>query len=169
MLHKKNTNLEIIQQKIFLKDDLERQLKVWRFKDKKIVFTNGCFDLLHPGHIHILAQAKDLGDIIIIGVNSDDSVKRLNKGASRPIQDYHSRCLLLSSIQFVNAVIVFDEDTPAELIEMIQPDVLVKGGDYSNEKEIVGYEAVISKGGLVKIIPFLEGHSTSLIEKRIKS
>jgi len=160
-------NLERIHTKIFDRKKLETQLAIWRFQSKKIVFTNGCFDLLHLGHIDYLSKAKDLGDILIIGVNTDNSVRRL-KRAARPITDENSRSLIIASLQFVNAVVLFDEDTPYELIKQAQPDVLVKGSDYKPE-DIVGYDIVKAKEGEIVTIDYLEGYSTSEIENKIKS
>jgi len=158
-------NLERIHTKIYDRKNLETQLAIWRFQSKKIVFTNGCFDLLHLGHIDYLSKAKDLGDILIIGVNTDDSVKRL-KGAARPITDENSRSVILASLQFVNAVILFDEDTPYNLIKQVQPDVLVKGSDYKAE-DVVGYDIVKAKGGEIVTVDFLEGYSTTGILNKI--
>ena len=162
------TNLEIIKQKIVSLEQLKRNIAVWRMKDMKIVFTNGCFDILHHGHIDYLSKAADLGDVLIIGVNSDSSVKKLEKGANRPIQNESDRALILSSLQFVEAITIFNEDTPLELIKAIQPDVLVKGGDWKPE-QIAGADVVKAKGGEVVIIPFVDGYSTTNIEKRIKN
>ncbi len=162
------TNLEIIKKKVFKRDDLSRQLNIWRMQSKKIVFTNGCFDLLHHGHIDYLSKAADMGEILVIGLNSDSSVKKLNKGSNRPIQNENDRALILSSIQFIEAIILFEEDTPLELIKMVRPDVLVKGGDWK-ESEIVGADVVKANGGTVTTIPFVEGYSTTSIEKKIKS
>ena len=159
--------LEIIQNKVFSSDKLKNQLAIWWFQDKKIIFTNGVFDLLHLGHIDYLSKAKDEGDILIVGVNTDDSTRRLNKGKNRPIKDQHSRSIILASLLFVDAVVLFDEDTPYELIKQIQPNVLVKGSDYKAEN-IVGYDIVNAKGGKVVTIDFLEGYSTTAIEERIK-
>lgn len=145
-----------------------KQIAIWRMKDYRIVFTNGCFDILHPGHINYLSKAADLGDILIIGLNSDSSVKQLNKGTTRPIQTENDRAQILSSIQFIEAIIVFDEATPYELIKALMPDVLVKGGDWK-EADIVGADIVKAKGGSVISIPFVEGYSTTNIEKKIKS
>jgi D-glycero-beta-D-manno-heptose 1-phosphate adenylyltransferase len=158
-------NLDVVQSRIYTKKRLKPVLEMWKFQDKKIVFTNGCFDILHAGHIDYLSKAADLGNILIIGINSDDSVKRL-KGSGRPLQNLESRFLVLASLFFVKAVIAFDEDTPYELIKFIQPDVLVKGSDYS-ENAIIGADVVKSNKGTVATIPFLEGYSTSLIEKKI--
>jgi rfaE bifunctional protein nucleotidyltransferase chain/domain len=163
------TNLEIIQDKIFNEDELMRQLLMWRFYGKKIVFTNGCFDLLHKGHVHYLAQARDLGDVLVIGLNSDSSVRTLGKGPARPLQDESARALILASLHVVSAVVLFSTTTPASLIELVQPDVLVKGGDYQDLTQIVGYETVMRKGGIVTTIPFIDGYSTTAIENKIKS
>ncbi len=139
-------------------------MAVWKFKGKRIVFTNGCFDIIHPGHIAYLSKAKDFGDILVIGLNSDDSVRQL-KGENRPIIPEKERAFMLASLRFVDAVVVFDEETPINLIEMLQPDVLVKGKDYKAE-EIVGYDIVKAKGGTVETIELVEGFSTtSLIDK----
>ena len=130
----------------------------------KIVFTNGCFDILHLGHITYLEQAKENGDILIVGLNSDASVKRL-KGAERPIKDEESRASILAALSSVDLVIIFEEDTPVDLISAVAPDVLVKGGDY-NKEDIVGADFVEEHGGKVEVLPFLEGYSsTDLINK----
>ncbi|MGC9342042.1 MAG: D-glycero-beta-D-manno-heptose 1-phosphate adenylyltransferase [Bacteroidales bacterium] len=153
--------LEIVKQKIITPDLFNQKRPVG-----KMVFTNGCFDILHKGHIHYLSSASDLGDYLVIGLNSDDSVRRL-KGEDRPLQDEESRALILASLSFVDFVILFSEDTPHELIDKLKPDVLVKGGDYKAE-EIVGYDLVTSRGGEVKIIDFVEGHSSSGIINKLK-
>ncbi|HBX52149.1 MAG: D-beta-D-heptose 1-phosphate adenosyltransferase [Bacteroidetes bacterium RIFOXYA12_FULL_35_11] len=163
MIHK----FEILQKKIFTKENLNPLLAFWKFKCKKIVFTNGCFDILHRGHIEYLAKASDLGQVLIIGLNSDASVKRL-KGENRPIQDEYSRALQLASLLFVDAVVIFEEDTPYKLIQQVEPDILVKGGDYRPES-IVGYDLVTAKGGKVETINFVDGYSTSSILKKINS
>ena len=161
-------NIEVIKKKIITCKPLLQQIAVWRLLSKKIVFTNGCFDILHPGHIDYLAKAADLGDVLIVGLNTDASVKKLNKGSSRPIQNENDRALILSAIHFVDAVILFDEDTPFELIKMLRPDVLVKGGNWKAE-DIVGADIVKDSGGIVTAVPFVEGYSTTNIEKKIKS
>lgn len=173
---KKLPALEIIKSKIYTKETLLKPLIIARFKEHKIVFTNGCFDILHQGHIDYLARASDLGDELIVGVNTDASVRRLGKSNSRPLQDEQSRAVILASLSFVNAVILFDEDTPLDLIKFIGPDVLVKGSDYEanekdskNKKYIVGSDIVRANKGEVKTIEFLEGYSTTLIENKIKS
>lgn len=159
--------LKKIQNKIINNsEDLTIQLELLSSQSKKIVFTNGCFDLLHRGHIEYLAKAAEQGDILIIGLNTDDSVSRL-KGPTRPIQDEVSRAHIMASLEFVGFVVYFNEDTPYDLIHKVQPDVLVKGADYKAE-DIVGYDIVIAKGGKVKTIEFLPGYSTSGIEEKIK-
>ncbi len=161
------TSFNRIQQKISDQLTLQSVLNDWRSKNKKVVFTNGCFDLIHRGHIDYLAKARDLGDVLIIGLNSDASVQRI-KGKSRPIIDEHSRALVLASFEFVTAVVLFDEDTPYNIIKLIQPDVLVKGADYKVE-DIVGYDIVMSKGGEVITLDYLPGFSTSSIENKIRN
>ena len=156
---------EIIKSKLFALDPLLQAIKVWRAEGKKIVFTNGCFDLLHLGHIDYLAKAADLGDILIVGLNTDNSVKTL-KGKDRPINDERSRTILLAALSFVDAVILFDERTPYNLIKSVEPDILVKGSDYKTE-EIAGHEVVQAKGGKVITIDLLPGYSTTLIEDKI--
>ncbi len=156
---------EIIKSKLFTLDSLLRTIRVWKSEGKKIVFTNGCFDLLHLGHIDYLSKAADLGDVLIVGLNTDSSVKAL-KGKGRPINDEHSRAILLAALGFVDAVVLFDEDTPHNLIKTVEPDILVKGSDYKTE-EIAGHEIVLAKGGKVITIDLLEGYSTTLIEEKI--
>ncbi len=145
---------------------LEQRVSRWNTDGKKIVFTNGCFDLLHRGHVDYLAKAADLGDVLVLGLNTDASVSRL-KGPHRPIQDEQSRLHIIASLAFVDAVVLFDEPTPLELIKLVQPDVLVKGSDYEPEN-IVGYDVVMAKGGAVITIDFIPGYSTSLIEKKVR-
>ena len=156
-----------ISLKIFGREQLDRQLKIWKLLDKKIVFTNGVFDILHQGHLILLSEAASFADILIVGLNSDASVKRL-KGDNRPVNDEHSRALLLASLVIVDAVIIFEEDTPLELIKMIMPHVMVKGGDYTIE-EIVGAKETLDNGGKVKIVPIEKGFSTTLIIEKTKS
>lgn len=154
--------LSYINQKIVRnKETIQDILSQWRFKEEKIVFTNGCFDILHRGHIEYLAQAAALGSKLIIGLNTDASVKRL-KGETRPVNDQESRALLLSSLVFTDKVILFDEDTPLELIRIVQPDILVKGSDYKPEN-IVGYEIVKAKGGKIVTFDLIQGFSTTSI------
>ena len=158
--------VDIIRSKILTKKSLKNQLAVWRFLNKKIVFSNGCFDILHLGHIDYLSKASDFGDILIIGLNTDNSVRKL-KGNNRPINDEKARAMILASLQFVSAVVLFDEDTPYDLIKFVQPDVLVKGSDYL-EEDIVGYDIVKAKGGEIKTIDLVPDISTTIIENRIK-
>jgi len=155
----------LIKMQFLLKDNIEiiNRIKADR---KKIVFTNGCFDLLHVGHIRYLAQAKKLGDFLIIGLNSDSSVKEL-KGKDRPINSFEDRATLLSAIESVDLVIMFEEQTPENLIKDVVPDILVKGGDY-NIEDIVGYQTVIQNGGQVKTLSFYEGYSSTNYINKIK-
>lgn len=157
-------HLEKIQNKILNKDNLAEWVAECRAKGSKIVFSNGCFDILHRGHVEYLAKAADFGDEMLIGLNTDASVKRL-KGSSRPINDEYARAIVLAGLEFVSAVVLFDEDTPYNLIKAVQPDVLVKGSDYKPE-DIVGYDIVTAKGGRVETIDFVDGYSTTrTIEK----
>lgn len=151
--------------RFLLKDNIEiiNRIKAER---KKIVFTNGCFDLLHVGHVRYLAQAKKLGDFLIIGLNSDCSVKEL-KGEDRPINSFEDRATLLSAIESVDSVIKFEEQTPENLIKDIVPDILVKGGDY-NIEDIVGYQTVMQNGGQVKTLSFYDGYSSTNYINKIK-
>lgn len=158
--------LELIKSKILTKDNLPVKLAYWKFFDRKIVFTNGCFDILHAGHIDYLAKASNLGDELIIGLNSDQSVRRL-KGNDRPVMDEFSRSLIMAALRFVSAVVIFDEDTPYELIKTVQPHVLVKAADY-NPEEIVGYDIVKANGGEVITIELLQGYSTTGVINKIK-
>ena len=146
----------------------------WQKSKSRVCFTNGCFDILHKGHVKYLSEAKALGDILIVAVNSDDSVKRLNKAPNRPVNDEASRAYLIAALEFVDVVVVFNEDTPENLINEIIPDVLVKGGDYdpgeedrNHPKYIVGRGVVLKNGGSVKTIDFVEGFSTTETLKKI--
>lgn len=148
-------------------DKKKIKLKCQKYKDnnKKIVFTNGCFDVLHPGHIYYLDKAKNYGDILIVGINNDESVKRL-KGKDRPLNNIYYRMYMLAALEVVDIIVPFNEDTPIDLISKILPSVLLKGGDYKKE-DIVGADLVKSYGGLVSTINFLDGYSsTSIINKR---
>src|SRR5208337_2039499 len=159
-------HLSFIQSKIILdRSDLESSLAIWKFKNKKIVFTNGCFDIIHLGHVEYLAKAASLGNQLVIGLNSDASVKRL-KGPSRPVQDENTRAMVLASFSYVSKVVLFDEDTPYDLIKLVMPDILVKGGDYEPEK-VVGYDIVTANGGEVITIDLVNGHSTSSIISKL--
>ena len=156
---------DLIPQKILTQEEAIRRMAQLRLFGKKIVFSNGVFDILHQGHIYSLSQAAKEGDYLIIGLNADASVKRL-KGDSRPVNDQESRALVLASLVMVDAVVLFEEDTPLELIKALMPDVLVKGGDYTVE-QIAGAKEVIANGGKVIINPILEGFSTTNIISQI--
>jgi D-glycero-beta-D-manno-heptose 1-phosphate adenylyltransferase len=160
-------HLHLVQNKIIAPEKMPHLLAVWHFKDEKTVFTNGCFDILHKGHIHLLAAAADLGKHLIVGVNSDASVRRIKK-AGRPLQNQESRALVIAALDFVDMVVIFEEDTPLEIIKQIKPGVLVKGGDYKLET-IVGSDFVLGYGGKVEIVPLLPGYSTTAIEEKIKT
>lgn len=147
---------------------LSREVVLSRFgppRDRKVVFTNGCFELLHRGHIEYLAQARALGDVLVVGVNSDDSVRRL-KGPGRPLVPEADRAAVLSNVRSVDVVTIFDEDTPLELIKALLPGVLVKGGDYDLD-EIVGRKVVEKSGGEVHVLPFVKGYSTTALLNRL--
>lgn len=149
---------------------LDREALLQRFarpRSGRLVFTNGCFDLLHPGHVTYLHEARSLGDALVVGVNTDASVRRL-KGPGRPLVSQGDRAVVLAALASVDAVTLFDEDTPAELIAALLPDVLVKGGDYARD-EVVGRSTVEDAGGELRIIPFLPGHSTTKLVARIRS
>ena len=156
-----------LQTKILSFSALKGQLEKWRNANQKIVFTNGCFDLLHFGHVDYLTKARDLGDRLVVGLNTDGSIK-LIKGAARPINNEESRAALLAGMAYVDAVVLFDEETPINLVSMVMPDVLVKGGDYSI-KEIVGHEIVLNNKGEVCTIDFVEGYSSSVLIEKIKN
>ncbi|HMK05703.1 MAG TPA: D-glycero-beta-D-manno-heptose 1-phosphate adenylyltransferase [Ferruginibacter sp.] len=160
-------SISSIPSKIFNLNDLNHQLKRWRLHNKKIVFTNGVFDILHEGHIASLSEAASYGHVLIVGVNADASVKRL-KGESRPVNNEYSRALLLASMLMTDAVIIFEEDTPLNLITTLLPDVLVKGGDYTLD-QIVGAKEVMANGGEVKIVPVVDGFSTTGIIEKMKA
>lgn len=150
--------LQLIKNKIYF--SVSRvPFPVFHSQGSKVVFTNGCFDILHRGHVEYLAKAADMGDVLVVGLNTDASVRRL-KGESRPVNNQEARALVLASLSFVDAVVLFDEDTPYELIKAVRPDVLVKGADYKPE-EIVGYDIVTSYGGKVEVVDLVEGYSTT--------
>lgn len=154
-----NIEGKIVPRDFFGRNDFKRH-------GQKIVFTNGCFDVLHYGHVHYLLQAKKLGDILVIGLNSDDSVRRL-KGPTRPINGENERAFVLAALVCVDYVTLFEEDTPEELIKVVRPDVLVKGGDYTLDN-IVGADFVTQNGGIVTTIPFVEGFSSTRIIEKLK-
>jgi len=159
-------SLEILNSKILDKERLLVKLTDWKEENKKIVFTNGCFDLIHLGHIEVIARSADLGDILIIGVNTDNSIKRL-KGKNRPIVEEISRAKQLAALEFVDAVVFFDQDTPIDLIKVINPNVITKGGDY-NTDQVIGNDIVTQNDGEVVIIPLTHGYSTTSILEKIK-
>lgn len=161
-----NLTLEQIKSKIVSETELVKKVNHFRLKSETIVFTNGCFDLLHLGHVTYLAKASSLATRLIVGVNSDFSVRGLNKGALRPLQNEDSRALIMASLQVVSLVIVFNTETPLKLIKLIKPDFLAKGGDWQVDK-IVGYKEVTQAGGTVISIPLEEGYSTTSIENKI--
>lgn len=158
---------KLLSSKLISQQEISRFVNAKRFTGKRIVFTNGCFDILHAGHVDYLTQARDLGDILVLGLNTDESVKRLNKGPERPINDQDARAKVLAGLGCVDAIVLFNEDTPYELINLVQPDVLVKGDDYKPEA-IVGYDIVTARGGKVVTIPFLQGFSTTNIVNKLK-
>ncbi len=158
--------LQWIQRKIVTRERLVQECNGWRVLNRKIVFTNGCFDILHHGHLDMLARAASLGNILVVGLNTDDSVKRL-KGPTRPVTHEQDRLFQVASLLCTDSVCLFDEDTPEALIKLIRPDILVKGGDYTIDK-IVGADFVQQNGGEVHIIPFVEGYSTTGIIDRIQ-
>jgi rfaE bifunctional protein nucleotidyltransferase chain/domain len=156
----KLNNFNYLENKIFTElDSFLRLCRLWKLKDESIVFTNGCFDILHRGHISYLAAAADLGTKLIVGINSDASVKRL-KGTSRPINSFEDRALALAALGFVDAVVEFKDDTPEKLIQLATPNILVKGGDYKIE-DIIGANWVAQNGGETIVIPFVQGYSTT--------
>lgn len=158
--------LQWITNKIYTRETLLREVNGHRVLGRKIVFTNGCFDILHHGHLDLLAKAANHGNMLVVGVNTDSSVQRL-KGPTRPVTNEQDRLFQLASLLCTDAVCLFDEDTPEELIKLLKPDVLVKGGDYTIDK-IVGADFVQQNGGRVEIIPFVEGYSTTGIINKIQ-
>jgi D-glycero-beta-D-manno-heptose 1-phosphate adenylyltransferase len=159
---------QLLKSKIVSKEQALEQIKSLRAGKKRIVFTNGCFDILHPGHVDYLSQARDLGDFLILGLNTDTSVKKLNKAPNRPINNEKTRSIVLAGLACIDLIVFFDDETPYELIKFLQPNVLVKGNDYKAEN-IIGYDVVKANGGEIITIPMLEGYSTTkLIEKILK-
>lgn len=156
-----------LSKKLHSKESLNIFLDTCRKQGQRIVFTNGCFDILHRGHVEYLTQARDLGDLMVLGLNTDSSVKRLGKSPERPINNEETRAIILAGLECVDAIVLFDEDTPYDLIKFVQPDVLVKGDDYKAE-EIVGYDIVTAKGGKVITIPLVKGFSTTGLIAKMK-
>ena len=153
-------------QKIWTWDQAKEQIAQFRTAGKKMVFTNGCFDILHAGHVHYLEAASQLGDGLLVALNTDESVQRLEKSPARPLQSSNSRSRVMAALGFVTGVVLFNEDTPKEIIEYITPHILVKGADYAIEN-IVGADWVLKHGGEVKTLEFVPGYSTTQIEKKI--
>ncbi len=166
---------DFVKSRIVTVEDAQRKIGIWKMKGESIVFTNGCFDILHKGHVTYLAKAADLGNRLVVGLNSDASVKRQGKGDERPINPEDARQTILASLTFVDLVVLFDGDTPEDLISKLQPDVLVKGADYDpneidkkSKKYIVGSDAVRANGGNVEVIDLVDGYSTTGIVKKMK-
>ena len=161
------SHLNKLNTKICSLEELGNKVTAWKQAGEEVVFTNGCFDIIHRGHIEVLAQTADLGNRLIIGLNSDSSIEKL-KGKNRPIIDEQSRAILLASFSFVDAVVLFSEETPINLIRTLKPDVLAKGGDYEIST-IVGHKVVQENGGQVILIPFVDGYSSTSIIEKIKT
>lgn len=169
------SKIDFLRSRIVTLKEAQRKIGIWRLKDETIVFTNGCFDILHKGHVTYLAKAADLGNRLVVGINSDASVRRQGKGEERPINPEEARQTLLAALTFVDLVVLFDGDTPEELIQLLIPDVLVKGADYdpnetdkNSKKYIVGSDFVHSHGGKVAVIELEAGFSTTGIVKKLK-
>jgi rfaE bifunctional protein nucleotidyltransferase chain/domain len=167
---------EQIKNKVTSLDEMVQRIREWKSANEKVVFTNGCFDILHEGHVTYLAKAADFGSKLIIAINTDASVKRQGKGEERPINPESSRALILASLEFVDGVVFFDEDTPVSVIELLKPSVLVKGADYdaaeqdpTSKKYIVGRDVILANGGEVKTVALVEGFSTTNIVKKLKA
>lgn len=156
-----------LKSKIVSAEEASTMINIWHYMGLKVVFTNGCFDIIHFGHVNYLSRAANLGSRMVVGLNSDASVRKL-KGEARPVQDEISRAHMLASMFFVDAVVIFNEDTPYELIKTLQPDILVKGSDYTIDK-IVGADIVMQNGGKVETMDFVEGYSTSNVINKIKN
>lgn len=160
------SHLQSIQSKIVSREKAQQQVAAWQAEGCKIVFSNGCFDLVHRGHVEYLALSADKGQKMVLGLNTDASVQRL-KGPERPLVDEKSRAILLAALSFIDLIVLFDEDTPYDLIKALQPDILVKGSDYQPES-IVGYDIVTARGGRVETVDLVEGFSTTNLVKKIK-
>ena len=159
--------LNKLQSKIYTLDQLIDKVSNWKDQNKKIVFTNGCFDLIHLGHVEVLARSSDLGDKLIVAINSDESIAKI-KGTNRPIIEEESRVKQIAALDFVDAVILFQQDTPIKIISSITPNVITKGGDYKIS-DVVGYESVQENNSEVAIIPLTQGYSTTSILDKIKN
>jgi len=158
---------EMPEHKVLARSSLQQRLAALRRRGKRIVFTNGCFDLIHPGHVRYLRAARRCGDVLVVGLNSDRSVRHLNKGPGRPLVTERDRAEVLAALEMVDYVTIFDADTPYDLICSLRPDVLVKGGDWPISR-IVGADVVRAAGGTVKVIPYLEGYSTTALLRKMK-
>lgn len=153
--------------KVMSREDAARWVRDQQNRGLRVVFTNGCFDLLHPGHVDYLEEARSLGDALIVAVNTDASVRRLDKGPDRPVNPEYDRARVLAALAAVDRVVLFDEDTPLQILTELQPDVLVKGGDY-RDTDVVGRDVILARGGEVKVLPFREGYSTSRLLDRLR-
>lgn len=169
------TRTESLQNKIVSLEEAMRRIRTWKYAGLKVTFTNGCFDILHKGHVTYLTQAADLANRVVVGLNSDESVKRQGKSDNRPINNQDARALVLAGLSVVDLVVVFNEDTPYELIKALQPDIVVKGSDYNDHERdktaktyIVGADIMDAKGGEVLALPLVEGFSTTTIINKIK-
>lgn len=169
------TRTESLQNKIVSLEEAMRRINTWKYAGLKVTFTNGCFDILHKGHVTYLTQAADLANRVVVGLNSDNSVKRQGKSDNRPINDQEARAIVLAGLSVVDLVVVFNEETPYELIKTLQPDFVVKGSDYNEDerdklskKYIVGADIMDEKGGKVVALPLVEGFSTTSIINKIK-
>ena len=158
----KNFEKKIIKSSL----DLQKTIKNWRKNNQKIVFTNGCFDILHLGHIKTLSESKKLGDKLVVGLNNDESVKIL-KGKNRPVNNNYHRSMMLAALSFVDLVVFFEEETPYNLIKLVLPNVITKGGDYE-KKDVIGGDLILSKGGQINIIPLLPNLSASKLIRKYK-
>jgi len=156
------------ENKVISREEAARWVREIQGRGLRVVFTNGCFDLLHPGHVSYLEEARSLGDALIVAVNTDASVRRLGKGLGRPVNPEADRARVLAALTAVDRVVLFDEDTPYEILTELQPDILVKGGDYHLE-DIVGREVVLGRGGQVQVLPFRTGYSTTALLERLRS
>ena len=161
------SHLKKLNHKIYSLTELENQVNTWKQAGEEVVFTNGCFDIIHKGHIEVLARTADLGNKLIVGLNSDSSIQKL-KGKNRPIIDEQSRAFLLAALSFVDAIVLFSEETPINLISTLKPDILAKGGDYEIST-IVGHKVVQENGGQVVLVPFVNGFSSTTIIDKIKN
>lgn len=159
-------NYGAAMRKLLTLPELKRRIKSARRSGKRVVFTNGCFDLIHPGHVRYLRAAKRLGDVLVVALNSDDSIRRL-KGRGRPLVSARDRCEVVAALEMVDYVAVFSDDTPYQLIKALQPDILVKGGDWQPD-QIVGADLVRARGGTVRSLPFARGYSTTALVKKVQ-